>query len=390
LAYEQHVVSFEDFGQLQVLAATVLLPRPLAVDDTTTIVVRWGGYLLGYAETGMSYVQDRIDPSFTIIRPDARAYPVIAYPSWAANRRTPWAEFTYRASITVPDTLTVANGGRLLARRPHAGRATFVYESIRASTRMDFAIAPYGVIAEGPMQVFYLPGDATGAAGVLNAARGAFDLFTRWFGTLQGGDALTFLEIPDGWGSQADVTTVIQSAGAFRDTTRYDEVYHEVSHLWNPPDRDTPSPRWNEGLACFLQRIATEELRGVPVRDARADRLIGWLRENASQHPEWSEVPLIDYGRAQMTDLSYVVGALFFDLLERKVGPAVFRKIFRDYYALHVSSGGTTEQLMALIREHAGDRIEPLLQDWIYTPTWVDRVERAGKIGEIVEFYAGG
>ena len=64
-----------------------------------------------------------------------------------------------------------------------------------------------GVIAEGPMQAFDLSGDATGAAGVLAAARGAFDLFTRWFGTLQGGDSLTFIEIPDGWGSQVEVTT---------------------------------------------------------------------------------------------------------------------------------------------------------------------------------------
>ena len=126
------------------------------------------------------------------------------------------------------------------------------------------------------------------------------------------------------------------------------------------------------------------------MRDARADRLIIWLREKASQHPEWSEVSLIDYGRAQMTDLSCVVGALFFDPIERKVGPAVFREVFRDDYALDASSGGTTEQPKALIREHTDDRIEPLLQDWIYTPTWVDRLQGVDSIGTLAGVDAGG
>jgi aminopeptidase N len=387
LEYTQDVVTYDDFGPLQVLAATVHLPHPLAPADTTTILVRWGGYLLGYAETGMRYIQDRIDPSFTIIRPDARAYPTIAYPSWAANRRTPWPSFTYHASITVPDSLTVANGGRLLRRTVSGDDATFVYESIRPSSRMDFAIARYGMIGAGPVRIFYLPGDSAGAEGVLRAARASLDLFARWFGPPPGVSTLTFLEIPDGWGSQTDVTSVIQAAAAFRDTTRHVEVYHEVSHLWNPAELDTPSPRWNEGLASFLQRAATEELQGVRVRDRRADQLIGWLRENVRRHPEWIRVPLVDYGTAQLTDLSYTVGALFFDLLDRLVGMETFHAIVREYVARYAATGGTTEQLMEIIRTRGGGDVEPLLRDWIYTTGWAERIERAQTVRELTATY---
>jgi len=386
LEVEQAVRAYADFGQLQVLAATVRLATPLPPGDTTTIVVRYGGYLLGYAETGMRYVRDRIDTAFTIIRPDGQAYPQVAYPSWAANRRTPWPRFTYRAAITVPESLTVANGGRRVGHSVADGRATFVYESVKPSSRMDFAVARYGRLEAGPVQVFYLPDDSAGAAGVLRAARAAIELFSGWFGSLPHGGTLTFLEIPDGWGSQADVTTIIQAAAAFRDSSRVHEVYHEVSHLWNPPDLDTPSPRWNEGLASFLAVLAAEELQGVPARDLRAAELLDWLRQSAPRHPAWGETALVDYGRAQLTDLSYRVGALFFDLLYRLAGPPPFRRII-GAYSTRYASGGTTADLVALIRAEAGVPVDALLQDWVYTAGWLASIRGTASIEDLAARY---
>jgi len=386
LGVDQVVRAYDDFGQLQVLAATVRLATPLPPGDTTTIIVRYGGYLLGYAETGMRYVRDRIDVAFTIIRPDGQAYPQVAYPSWAANRRTPWPLFTYQAAITVPESLTVANGGRRVSRTVRDGQATFVYESLKPSSRMDFAIARYGRLAAGPVQVFYLPGDSAGAGGVLRAARAAMELFSGWFGQPPHGGGLTFLEIPDGWGSQADVTTIIQAAAAFRDSSRLHEVYHEVSHLWNPPDLDTPSPRWNEGLASFLERLATEELQGVPVRNQRAAQLLDWLRQSAPQHAAWGETALVDYGRAQLTDLSYSVGALFFELLYRLAGPAAVRRIIGEYSSRY-ASGGTTADLVELIRAEAGVPVDALLHDWILTPGWLARIRGAATIEDLAALY---
>ena len=72
LAFHQAVVAFEDEARLQVHQVLVTLAEPLAPGARTTIEIQYGGYLLGYTETGMLYVHDRIDPTFTILRDDGR------------------------------------------------------------------------------------------------------------------------------------------------------------------------------------------------------------------------------------------------------------------------------------------------------------------------------
>jgi aminopeptidase N len=387
LSVVQTVVSYDDFAKLQVNAVTVTLPVPLAPGDTTEIHLRYSGHLLGYSETGMRYVKDRIDPAFTIIRPDARTYPTIRYPSWAANRRTPLPDFTYRARITAPDTLVVANGGELLGTETADGSTTWTYRGWVPSWRMDFAIASYRTLEAGPVRIFYLPGDSVGAAGVQREAAGSLALFEEWFGPLRGTPALTVLEIPEGWGSQADVRTIIQTAAAFRDSTRHHEVYHEVSHLWNPPDGDTPSPRWNEGLASYLQYATIEALHGRPALEARANRLIERLRGWLTDEPVLRATPLIRYGEAQIAGRSYTVGALFFTLVDRVVGPGALHTAVREFYRRHHDNTGTTEQFMTLLRDAAGPAVEPIIRDWIYTTGWVARVESSEGVEGLVAAY---
>lgn len=321
LPFRQAVVAFDDFQKLQVNHVMVDLSAPLAPGARTTIEVHFDGHLLGYTETGMLYVKDRIDRTFTILRPDAYAYPQPGYPSSAVNRSAPAWSFSYLARITVPRGLSVANGGRLDGSEPRGSATTFQFSSLRPSWRMDFAIAPYSALTAGPVRVFHLPGDEVGAAGVARAAEQALNVYARWFGPRRESVPVTIIEIPDGWGSQADVTTIIQSAAAFKDPERYREVYHELSHLWDVPSSDRPSPRLNEGLASFLEYLVTQELSGTPVVDRRANQLIAWLRTSVQDHQDWRTVPLVDYGRARLTDLSYSVGALYFDLVYRLVGP---------------------------------------------------------------------
>src|SRR5574341_137796 len=139
---------------------------------------------------------------------------------------------------------------------------------------------------------------SVGARRIAANARRALDLFTTWFGPLPGNPSLTILELEDGYGSQADVAAIMQTAAAFRDSTRDHELYHEVAHLWNPPTTDLPSPRWNEGLSTFLEYLAEEQFTGKPLAAARADQLLDWLRSVAPRRERLTHVPLIDYGKA--------------------------------------------------------------------------------------------
>jgi len=386
-AFRQAVVAFEDFGQLQVNQVLVTLPEPLAPGGRTAIELRYEGPLLGYAETGMRYIQDRVDSAFTILRADAYAYPEPGYPSSRVNRSAPQPEFSYSARITVPNGLTVANGGRLEGTDTAGKVVTFRYASRRPSWRMDFAIAKYTGISSGAVRVFHLPGDSLGAAGVARAAGVALDLFKRWFGPLRESAALTFIEIPDGWGSQSDVTTIIQSAAAFKDPEQHREVYHEISHLWNVPPTDRPSPRWNEGQASFLEYLVTQEVTGKPLVDARASQLVDWLRGELPKREAWRTVPLVDYGRTGMTDLSYSVGALYFDLLYRLAGREAFNRIIGGFYAGFGTSGGSTKDLADVVRKTAGMDLSALNNDWLFTTAWADRVARSANIRELEAYY---
>ena len=387
LAFSQAVVAFEDFGKLQVNQILVTFPEPLAPGAQTTIEIRYEGYLLGYSETGMRYIQDRIDPEFTILRADSYAYPSPGYPSFAGNRSAPQGNFTYSARITVPKGLTVANGGRLEGIDTVGNRVTFHFSSLKPSWRMDFAIAKYTELPSGPIRVYHLPGDALGAAGVAEAAKQALDLYSKWFGPLRETTGLTFIEIPDGWGSQADVTTIIQSAAAFRDPKQHREVYHEISHLWNVPETDRPSPRWNEGLATFLEHLVTQETTGKPEVDAHANALVDRLRGALPTHEAWRKTPLVDYGRAGLTDLSYSVGAVYFDLLYRLAGRETFNRIIGSYVADFRTRGGSTRDLADVVRKTVNIDVSQLNNDWLFTASWADRVEHSASIQDLEAYY---
>lgn len=387
LELEQRVVAIEDAPKQQVNAATVRLSQPLLPQAETTIELTYGGYLLGYAETGMAYVRDRIDPSFTILRSDAEAFPRVGYANRAVNRSAGMPSYTYRARINVPDSLVVANGGALVSREFDEGRAIYTYRSLAPSWRMDFAIGPYLELREGPVRIFYLPPDSVGAAYMATATRRGLALFEDWFGPLHGEPALTLIEIEDGFGSQTDVVTILQAAAAFRDTMRVRELYHELSHLWNPPDLDRPSPRWNEGLASLLEDLAVEALHDREVVYGYMARLIAWLKDVAPGNG-WSTTAMIDYGRAGKTDASYSVGQLMFYVLYRTVGPEEFRRIVGGFYQANAVSGGSTDDFVAYATDVAGPQLEPLFRDWVYTTAWWDLVREAHNVDQLVAHYA--
>lgn len=373
LEFRQEVASFDDFPQLQVNHVRVTLPRPLEPGDSAVIGLRYAGYLAGYAETGMAYVQDRIDPAFTILRTDAFAYPEVGYPSFAANTGWDNRSFHYEIRVTVPDSLRVANGGRLVALIRQPGLATYVYRDIRPAWRIDIAIAHYGELTAGGSKVFYFPGDSIGARRVLSAVLRSMKLFTDWFDPLVGDTGFTVIEIPNGWGSQADRTSIIQSAAAFQDSSRVPEVYHEVSHLWNAPSTDSASSRWNEGLATFLESAAAVALDSA-ADDQLIPSLVHRLETRYSTHPEYATVPMVDYGRRMITGLSYPTGGIMFYLLDRLVGRVSFGRIVGGFYRQYAASGATTGEFAAYAVAVGGPPVCALFRDWLLT------VEGWGKI----------
>jgi hypothetical protein len=387
LPFTQEVVAFEDEARKQVTRAVVALPKPLGRGETALVEIAYGGFLAGYAETGALYIRDRITEEFAIVREDCEAYPTVGPASNRLRREAGLQEFDWSARITVPFTHVVASGGELVERVAKDGWTTFVYRGLRPAWRLDFAIARYRVVERAPLRIYALPGDEAGAERLLTAGTTGLKELERRFGPRFGTGELAVIEIPDGYGSQASEAAIIQSAAAFRDPARTRELYHELTHLWNPPSLDRPDCRWNEGLATFLEDLLAERLdsRGT-VRES-ADRLAAFLRKRIAAEPRLARVPMRDYGKEDLTDYSYSVGGLLFYLLYRTVGDEDFDAILRGFIEASRESGGRAEDLVARARLLGGEGARRLVREWFETTEWTTLLSKTASVEGLVPRY---
>lgn len=387
LEYTQQVVSYEDFRPLQVNYIQVPFEEPLQKNASMTLSIDYSGYLLGYAETGMSYIKDRIDPEFTIIRPDCRAYPQIGVPCWEVNRRAGLPEFTYRISITVPDSLMAVNSGMLIDKKCADGDITFSYKSMKPAWRIDVAVSKYGLLENNIAKVFYLAQDSLRAGKILETMNRTISLYTDWFGPLPDQSQFTLIEIPDGWGSQTTASCIIQSAGAFKNDRRLYELYHEISHLWNVPETDPKPPRWQEGLAMFLQYLTIEKLEQRTVLDQQAEQMLKRLQSTFSGNPRYQHLAMIDFGEKNATGLSYTAGMLFFYTMYSLTGEDNFLHIINSFDRIYHQQGATTEEFITYAKKSASVDLSHLFQEWFYEPTYIHYIEDGLSLHDIVAQY---
>lgn len=385
--FTQDVVRFSDDPMRQVTHVLVKLAAPVPPGAQTTVRIEYAGSLVGYTEVGWLYVKDHIDTVFTIIRSDALAFPIIAGISNAANRNGPRADFTYDATVRVPSRYLVATGGAV-TRTPHEdGTTTWRYTSGAPSPFLNIAIAPFDTIVDGGVRVFYFPSDSAGARRLMASTQTALRTLAEWFGPQRAALNLAITEIPDGWGSQANlIGGIIQTASAFRDPTRLGELYHELSHLWNARDADNPSPRWNEGLAMFLEYLMRERLDGWTGRADLYTREIAAMKGDVAQDTSLRRVPFSDYGNRAMTDRSYAVGDLMFATLYDLLGEAQFNRVVGGFYR-QFTNGGTTRDFVSFARRTASTDLSAFFEDWMFTPRWTKVLASATSTADLANHY---
>ncbi len=373
LALKAAVTVFEDDRLRQALFARVLLPRPVPHGRSLSLTVAYAGALSGFVEAGNLYVKDRIDRQFTILRDDAYGLPTLGVPSEEANDGRVRGPFRFRARVTVPEGQVVATGGRLVDRRSSSGRTTFEFAGDSVPF-LNVSIAPYRVVNAGNITIYALPADEPHAAPLADATRRALARLESWYGEVRM-PGLTIIEIPDGFGSQASLTAgIILEAVAFRDRDRLRDLYHEVTHFWNVADLERPSPRWNEGLAMYLQYRIAEDLDGFAGTGQALERMRTRVCD-ASVLPALRATPFVEYGRNNMTDSSYRVGLLMFSALDRIVGREKLDAGLRAHIQGHAKEGTTTAQLVDSLSAAARPiDLGGFFRDWMFTTGWADPV----------------
>ena len=365
---------FEDDPFPQVVATTVELAQPVPPGGRIVLRVNYEGPLVGYTETGSFYIKDRIDQEFTIIRSDALAFPIVGVTSRTANRAMKQEPFDFEARISVPAEEVVATGGELRGREVAGSRAVYSFAG-RQVPFLNIAIAPYKVAEEAGIRVYALPADAARAGIILDAGRQALTRLEGWYGPLATKPRVTVIEIPEGFGSQASATAgIILDAAAFKDKAQLPQFYHELSHFWNPPDLDVPSPRWNEGLAMYLQFRLAREIDGFAGTSATIERARSRVCA-AEAKRDLARVPFARFGAEGRTDFAYTVGFLMFSGLETLMGESDLDRGFRQYVQAHQGKGGTTADLLAALSGASGSKAtSAFLHDWMETTEWIGPV----------------
>ena len=253
LTYTQRVLQFEDWETYQANYIEVTPARKLIKNDSCKLTIKYEGYLFGYTETGNLYVRDNIDAQFTILRPDCLAFPELGYPNQNVNRAAGFSpSFNYEVTVHVPDSLVVVNGGILINKKSKNGFTAYTYRNSKLAWRIDFAISKYKIMETPFLKIYYLEKDEVGAKTVFRYVQRTMELYSKWWGDLEGNTGFSIIEIPGGYGSQADESCILQTADVFNDSTQMRQLYHEISHLWNVSSNDKYNSRWNEGLATFI------------------------------------------------------------------------------------------------------------------------------------------
>ncbi len=395
LDFTEHVVPMKGHEKMLVNYVDIALNRPIPPRATLTLKTEYAGKLAGYEAAGHSYLKDHVKEDFTIIRTDCFAYPMVCRPtmddylkSIHKHLRNGW---DYYLEVTVPADLVVANGGRSLGEGSQNGMVTYRYENIKPAWRIDICIGRYRVVQgqDCALAVFYLTDDENEAHRVLDALSRCMLLLSECFGAVPEFEAFTVIEVPDGYGSQADKTCILQEAEAFRGDLH--RIYHEASHLWNPPAFDEQPSRFeSEGLATFLEYWLQEKL------DKKTRQLQEGLElcrkkfcEQCKRDSKYRDIPIAHYGRYDLTDASYTKGMIAFWILYRLVGEQAFLDIYRSFCLKYRQSGATLEDFIRTAKKGSERDLKKFFDEWIYGTMSSGHLLDEIPFEQILRFYEG-
>ena len=390
LTFDQRVVKVKDEGNLQVNQLTIHLVKSLLAGESQRFAIRYQGSIYGYPEV-MAYTRDRIDTSYSLIRPDVFAYPVLALPTRQSEMASYEARFTYQAAVTVPSGYDVACGGHLVSVDTAKDSTTFVFKRDQPTWRMDLAVAKFAVISNDSLnlRVYVMPQDTVGARYVVQQMQKVIDLYTSWFGPAKYFQGYTAIEIPGGWGSQASDGYFMQTAAAFRDSQRVSEVYHEIGHTWNVKTTlQLQRCRWfDEAFASYFESLALSHFSGQKAFEQDMENSRDIFARWADYDPRNSSTPIADYWKEELGRNSYSKGAWSLYVLNQIVGDQTFRRIIKDMMSQFADRQIDFHSFQKLAETESGKNLTKFFDEWIYGSLSSELLIKKTPIDEIVKRY---
>jgi len=367
LSFSQELTRFSDINDLIVNYVHVdLSPLPLS-NNRLDLQIVYEGRIEPYANV-FKYVQDRISEEHSLIRPDAFSYPVIGVPDFSKLIHMILSQtFEYELDISVPTHYVVANIGELVSREIKDDMIIYKYRSKLPSWRIDIAIARFETVYddEKDIRIFALGGDVNHAERLLYETKRVLDFYIRNFGEPINWCGYTIIEIPSGWGSQADVCGMLLDKRSFVDKEAIGGLYHEIAHLWTIKTREKiPSRFLDEAFASYFQILAEKELLGKNL-NAMLDRARKRFIQMCQKTPLLADVPIIKYGEYKVTDAVYYIGVWVLYLLNKIVGEECFKELIKRFISEYAEEGATIEDFISTCIRTCGEYTKRFLNDWL-------------------------
>jgi aminopeptidase N len=138
----------------------------------------------------------------------------------------------------------------------------------------------------------------------------------------------------------------------------------------------------------FLQHLVQEKLEGTPNAVEKAvNAMRDRLRKNFAQHSEWKDVPMIDYGKKDITDLSYRKGQLFFYILYELMGEEPFLETMGSFYQKYYDTGATAQQFVEHVKNLSSKNLDRLFEEWVFGAQSSELIISETSIADIIKRY---
>jgi puromycin-sensitive aminopeptidase len=232
------------------------------------------------------------------------------------------------------------------------------------------------------IRVWHVPGKGRLTDFALEAARECLARLERWFALPYPYEKLDLVAVPDfEAGAMENAGAVFfrenlllldPAAATLAERKRAAEVIcHELAHMWYG---DLVTMAWwddlwlNEAFATWMAFHVVDQWRPEwkMWQDFQHHRAAA-LRLDALRHthPIHTEVRTPAEATENFDLITYEKGASVVRMIERYLGPEVFRKGVRRYIRRHRESNATAADLWSALSEAAGEPVEPIVRGWI-------------------------
>jgi len=226
---------------------------------------------------------------------------------------------------------------------------------------------------------YFLPGDRAGGERALRVTGGSLEIFNELFGSYPYRE-LDVIEIPMRYAAGVEFPGVSLLGESIYDSpgsTWFATVAaHEAAHQWwyHLVGSDVINEPWlDEALTTYSSLLYFEDVYG----EQAYQQMLTYYREvyqsaveRNNDHPVVEDLAYFEDSpsrRSAYSPIVYSKGAVFFHELREQIGEEAFFAALREYYRDNRYRIGTPEELLGSFEEEAGQELESLYQQWLYS-----------------------